>query len=829
MEKRTRRRRLSKRARTTAIRWAIALAVATVGVAVVVTVESLQQHEAAQAAESTPDCTPDEFPRATVTVRAAVEADNVDYPRISSDVVIHAPRMWNRAEDLLGDPDHSDYRSALRCLLGADQTDFPLYRSEPPAVTVSEGEVVIHDHVWTELVQSGHGAVGMLDLDIERGKPWRLAVVSRGGLSRSSSWNVTIAAPAHWLASSVPQPWPPHDAKPGEMTWFYGTTSPTDDKVELAVAELTPDVRATVYVWHGSTLGDLMVQGVDAVSAAAFPAVILLFIRRIRRHLPDAGGKLARRARRLTVAVLILQFAGLGIQITRAILAAQGDRVPDWSTAAWAADIAVGLAVLVFARCSGVRRRPLFAAVPVLLATLAFGWVLGDNVAFTGRWEDYALFLRLCETATVFVVILFAVAGIVHALRSLTRSNGKRPRRAWWVWPLTSVVTGALVLERVITTWHNDSLQQWINDPGPTGTLRGVFRFTLWGLPGAWQWILAALPAVAVYVLARAVLQHNGDADQSTLRYLSVALFVAGPVMWSLTIYGFDLPFWLLGTLVYWRCCRAGTSVLDFALPSGGRIRDYAAQQGDAAVRRDATRWLKHTAGPAAPRHPKLPKQVTPVDVVLALGPGSTPYQNMKTMVRFSWWPGVAVAVTVYFFRKIVSADFSAAAPDSLILQYTDDVVWTAAGWVLAAAAIGLYWQYLPGKRGYVKVLPLAVANAIGPLCAFLASKLTGGTGHLDGLVDAAVFTIILLLLGLAMDIRTFRELGAARYLTLRQSMAAYGVSNLPSRITAALAPVSAVIALVFTIIAGPQAESKPANQQPSPETAQNKPNTGVK
>ncbi|EOD69532.1 hypothetical protein H480_05659 [Amycolatopsis vancoresmycina DSM 44592] len=810
-------------------RWAIAVAVAAVGVAVVATVEGLQQHEAAQKTESTPDCTLDEYPRAAVTVRAAVETDNVDYPRISSDVVIRAPRMWNRADDLLGDPDHSDYRSALRCLLGAYPTDFSVYRNEPPTITVEDGDVVVHDHVWTELVQSGHGAVGMLDLNVERAKPWRLAVVSRGGLSRSTSWNVTITAPVHWLASSVPQPWPPHDAKPGEVTWYYGTTSPMDDQKELAITELTPDVRTTVYVWHGSTFGDLMVQGVDAVSAAAFPAVILLFIRRIRKHLSDDGDKLARRARRVTIAVLIIQFVGLGIQITRAILAAQGDRVPDWSTAAWAADIAVGLAVLVLARCSGVRRRPLFAAVPVLVATLAFGWVLGDNVAFTGRWEDDALFLRLSETAMVFVVLLLAVAGFVDALRSLTRSNGKRPRRAWWVWPVTSVVTGALVLERVITALHNDSLQQWINDPGPTGVLRGIFRYTLWGLPGAWLWIFGALPAVAVYVLARTVLQHKSDADRSLLWYLSLALFVAGPVTWSLTIYGFELPFWLLGALVYWLCCRAGKPLLDSTLPSGGRIRDYATQQGDAAVRRDATRWLKHAAGPAAPRHPKLPKQVTPVDVVLALGPGRTPYENMRTMVRFSWWMGVTVAVVVYFSRKVASADLTAASPDSLILQYAGDIVWTAAGWVLAAAALGLYWQYLPGKRGFVKVLPLAVANAVGPICVFLASKLTGGTGDVDELIDGAVFTIVLFFLGLAMDIRTLRDLGAARYLTLRQGMAAYGVSNLPSRITAAVAPVSAVIALVFTIIAGPQSNSTPASQPPSPETGQNKPNTGIK
>ncbi|MET8850541.1 DUF6185 family protein [Amycolatopsis sp. NPDC004625] len=824
-------RRLSKRARTTAIRWAIAVAVAAVGVAVVATVEGLQQHEAAQAVESTPDCTPDEFPRAAVTVRAAVETDNVDYPRISSDVVIHAPRMWNRADDLLGDPDHSDYRSALRCLLGAYETDFPLYRSEPPAVTVSDGEVVVHDHVWTELVQSGHGAVGMLDLNIERGKPWRLAVVSRGGLSKATSWNVTIAAPAHWLASSVPQPWPPHDAKPGELTWFYGTTSPTDDQVELAVAELTPDVRATVYVWHGSTLGDLMVQGTDAVSEAAFPAVILLFIRRTRKHLPDTAGKLVRRARLITIAVLVLQSVGLGIEITRAILTAQSDQVPDWSTVAWAVDIAVTVTVLGFALCSGVRQKPLFTALPVLLAASTLGLALDDGSAFTNsQWVDYALILRLCESAMVFVVVLFAVAALIHALRSLTRSNGNRPERAWWLWPAASITAGVLVLERVATALHNYSIQLWLNDPGSTDTLWGVFRFVLWGLPGDWLWVFATLPAVVVYVLTRTLLQHEVAPSRRTLMELSLALFVAGPASWALPIYGFALPLWLLGTTTYWLCWRAGKSALDRHLLSGGTIRAYVARRGATAVRLSATRWLRHTTDPAgALHHPDLPKRVSPVDVILAIGPGNTPYENMRTMVRFSLWPGVAVGLAVYCFREIARADFTLTSPGTLVLAYANDIALMTASWVLGAAAVGLLWQYLPGKRGPMKVLPLVVANAVGPLCRLLVAKLTGGAADPDGLIDAAVFTIVFVFLGLAMDIRTLRDLGAAKYLTLKEGVAAYGVSNLPSRITAALAPVSAVIALAFTVIAGPQTDSKPANQPSGPETAQNKPNTQIK
>ena len=201
----------------------------------------------------------------------------------------------------------------------------------------------------------------------------------------------------------------------------------------------------------------------------------------------------------------------------------------------------------------------------------------------------------------------------------------------------------------------------------------------------------------------------------------------------------------------------------------------------------------------------------------------------MKIMVKFSLWPGVAVSLAIYFFREIARADFTAALPDSLILGYASDFAWYTVSWVFAAAALGLFWQYLPGKRGPLKVLPLVLADSVGSTCLFVVPKLTGAVTTTDGLIDSAVFAVVLLFLGLAMDIRTLRNLGAAKYLTLQEGVAAYGVSNLPSRITAALAPVSAVVAIVFTIIAGPQGEAKPEVQPQSPELAQNKPTTTIK
>jgi hypothetical protein len=821
-----------KRIRTRSIRWTIALAVVVIGVVAIVTVECLQQHEAAAPSEPTVDCTPGEYPSTSVTVRAAVEVGDIDYPRISSDVVIRAPRTWSRANDLLGDPEHSAYRAALRCLFGNDQTDFSVYRTGPPTVTVSGGEVVVHDHVWTELVKPGHGPVGVLDLTIEPDQPWRISVMSRHGLSRSTAWNVTIAAPQHWLESAVPHPWPPYAAKPGELTWLYGITSPTADCAMLAAAQLTPDIRASTYAWEGSTGGDLFLNSADALSASAFLIVILIFIRRIQKRMPPDAEYLVGRARWVTVALLALQFLGLCIEITRVILNAQGERVPDWSTAAWAVDIAVGVTILAIAHCYGVRRKPQLAALRVIAVALLIGWLLREPVAFTNTLQtNYAQDLRIAESTVVFVVTLSVVAALIHAVRAITRSNGKRSERAWWIWPVAAFAAAGLLLERIATTLRNDSLQRWIFDPSPlTDTSRTAFRFTLWSLPAAWLWILALVPAIAVYVMSRSYLQHKVTPRRRTLLMISLTLLVVGPAQWSLTIYGFDLPLWLLVATAFWLFCRVGKPVLDRELRSDGKIHAHMTQREVAAVRRSAKQWLNQKSDSSkTPRHPVFPGRVTPVDVVLAVGPGDSPGENMRIIVKLSLWLGVPFGLAVYLFREITRADLTSALPDSVVLGYFSDVAWEAVKWVFAAAALGVFWQHLPGKRGPIKVLPLVLAYFVGSACVFVTSTLTGGSFVTDGLIDAAVFGIVLVFLGFAMDIRTLQGLDTTGDLTLNEGIAAYGVSNVPTRITAALVPVSAVITIVFTIIAGPQSDSKPGVQSQSPDTSQNRPSAPVK
>ncbi|MFJ7218635.1 DUF6185 family protein [Amycolatopsis sp. NPDC098790] len=807
------------------------LAVAVVGVVAVGAVECLYQHEAAESAGSMADCVLEEYPSTSVTVRAAVEVDDVDYPRVSSDVVIRVPRTWGRAQDLLGDPDHGAYRAAIRCLLGVYSTDFPVYRDGPPSVTVSGGEVVVHDHVWTELVKAGRGAVGVLDLTIEPDQPWRMAVVSRGGLSHSTSWTVTIAAPQNWLDSAVPQPWPPYAAGPGELTWFYGVTSPTDEGVELAAADLTPDARAVAFVWQGSIAGDLFLRCTAASSAAAFLVIVLIFIRRIRKQLPHRDTPLVRRAWSVTVPLLVLQAVGLGIDITRVVLGAQGDRVPDWSTAAWGVDIAVGVTILVVAHCFGVGRKPRVAALQAFAASLAIGWLLADTVAFTTTQRaDYALILRLSENVMVFAITLIAGAATIQAVRSIARSAGKRPKRVWWTWPIASVAAGGLLVERAWTALRNDFLQQWMYDPQPLAdAVRNAPRYTLWWMPANWLWIFDLVPAIAVFVLSRSYLRDSSTPDHRMLTIISLTLLVLGPAQWSVAVYGFDLPTWLLVAAAFLLFHRIGRPVLDRELRSGEKIRDFVASRGDAAVRLAAIRWLKRSTQPSGvPCHPDLPKRVTPVDVVLAMGPGGSPGENMTIVVKIALWLGVPVGLAVYLSRQVARLDFTAGLPDSVFLGYFINFSWEVAKWVFAAAVLGVLWQYLPGKRGPVKVLPLVLAYSVGAVCEFMVPMVVGGTVEIDGLIDAGVFAIDLMFLGLAMDIRTLRNLDVARYFTFKEGLSVYGVSNLPSRITAALAPVSAVIAVVFTIIAGPQSDSKPELPQ-SPDTVQNKPNAAIR
>ncbi|WP_229870649.1 DUF6185 family protein [Streptomyces phaeofaciens] len=189
-------------------------------------------------------------------------------------------------------------------------------------------------------------------------------------------------------------------------------------------------------------------------------------------------------------------------------------------------------------------------------------------------------------------------------------------------------------------------------------------------------------------------------------------------------------------------------------------------QSDDAAVRREdietelgnLRRWTSGPGGPGgAVQGRELPPGVTVVDAVLALGPQDTWWGNGVRAARYAALVSTPFAGLLTWAQTLRGDALNGTLYDPFGFP---DVVWSAASWVFAFASagflLGALWRRLPGRRGPVKALPLAVAYA-APVGLFaVGNHLLGEEQDVLALASAAVL-FVLTLTGLAMDLDTFR------------------------------------------------------------------------
>ncbi len=780
--------------------------------------ESLISSESAKLRDTVVTCDPANYPAATVDVDAKVTADRLSTPRLTTTTTVHLPHSWYASNDLLGNRGAVAYRSAIRCLFGDGSTESAVSRDQPPSAVMTSGDVIVTDTVWFKLDKPGNATLGPVDLDVQDNGDWQLTVNSRWGLVQATAWNVTVAAPDGWLTGAAP--WPePTTAESGVLSWYFGATAPKTQTMLTAVS-LHPSAASDVLIWEGTSWGHIVGwMLLDWPQTTAFPVLVLLFVRWARKQRLRPGERIteaANNARRVTLPVLVFQLAVLGVEITWTALDALGQQVPDWSNAAWAVDIAACVIALLLAWRWWIRGSVLLVAALGFAAILVAVPMLSGDLAFKHNDPVRVVVLSILETSLIFLVALLVVAAFMNAVRILFRP----PRKAtspFLLWASASLITAGLLFEWYWLAGHNYALQQWQADPGPaTEYMQGVFRYYLWHLIDDWQWIYLLVPAVAACTLTFDYLRQSAVPPRKPLMTVVSLLVALGPAVWYPTYAGFSLPIWIAVVATFRLLCAIKTPVLDLNLVSGEPIRNWVSRHGPAAAETHAKVWLSHRVGAPASAQllpervtPVLPRRVTPVDVVFALGAGRTPYGNLKVMVKFAVWPGIAAGVALCFFREFVRTDYGGTVAQSVAKVWLEDLSWEFIKWIFAAAALGIFWQYLPGKRGPIKVLPLVAAIGVGPLLAFVTPYLLGGDISFDSLIELATFTVVMTLLGWRMDLQVLRNLDSARYSTWKESMAIYGVGNISSRITTSLAPLAAVITILFTLIAGPDKAAK--------------------
>ncbi|ONI90708.1 hypothetical protein ALI22I_11400 [Saccharothrix sp. ALI-22-I] len=276
----------------------------------------------------------------------------------------------------------------------------------------------------------------------------------------------------------------------------------------------------------------------------------------------------------------------------------------------------------------------------------------------------------------------------------------------------------------------------------------------------------------------------------------AIVLFAIGPMWWDVQLWGIWWWVWVLGAVaiaLFWLLwSRLWPPVLDRPSVETGDLRLEH-------LRHRAKQW--YTDRPARAPTP------TPAHVLIAAGPGGAPSANMATAVRFAALPsaiaGAGLLITKWVTYPLLSVD----QQDSVVLGLIDTVAWEVVEWLLAAAALGLAWQHLPGRRGLVKALPLVLTYATTPVILFWATRASDGVPDWVPLADVALFALVMVFVALRLDFAALDGVHEAspRSGRLHRLLDAFGLGDLP-RWSFGLITFVALVLPIWTALTGGEA-----------------------
>jgi hypothetical protein len=722
-----------------------------------------------------------DFRTAKVFVEVRVAAGDLDYPRLHAQIRVQIPLATSGMEAMLSRPsDDESYRDLMACVLDPERPENEV-RDDDPQVSIANGMVEIVHTGHTDVVRAGESRTNLVAAEVAEVRlsdsPWQIRVFPTPAL-RDATWNVTISAPDGWL--SRPSPIQSAKLQPTEIQWR--DIRVVEDSV--AAARVEPDTTNSITVGASSRRWLPVVWGLSW-----FSAFVLIYYAWRRRKLADPLAEGFERERRTARRALWALVVVLPITASLAVLSANFDYANDLMTSlTFAAYVDVGLA-LVTAFVAWVWWLPrVLAVLGGLFATagLVSARVLGGDVALS-KPERLSPPVQALQLGSVFVVTLLLIMAVAKAFEVLLLPGRRRRSTSRWHWLLGSFGAAVLMAEETVLPLVNQARQEWLGFT-PTVNLMHKYQYYLWDLFDEATWLLMLVAAAAVW---HQYARTQFETQSKVARRGAVVLFVVGPMWLEIWFRSIAVPIWLVIAPI--------VVIIGWLFVSLGLWRPVLARLSNVPTLEEA-----RTAAQAWYADKQQRKSVpTPVDVLLALGPGGAPRDNLHKSVQFVGVPaligGVLLCVAEWLTYPIVSINQS----DSVVLELLDNVGWEAAKWVLAAAALGLAWQHLPGRRGMIKALPLVVVYATGPLLQWGLTLLTDGAPDWLPLADAALFAVVLLIVGLRMDRAALIDVapeGGSRFRTL---INAYGLENLSARLTALLTPVLVVLAVVSAFQSG--------------------------
>ncbi|MVO85436.1 hypothetical protein GPA10_11895 [Streptomyces sp. p1417] len=182
-------------------------------------------------------------------------------------------------------------------------------------------------------------------------------------------------------------------------------------------------------------------------------------------------------------------------------------------------------------------------------------------------------------------------------------------------------------------------------------------------------------------------------------------------------------------------------------------------QPDEGTSRRDLETRLRrlHRWRTAAGRPDRLPSGVSVVDAALALGPCRTWWENGVKAARLTQPIALPLSAGLVWTNQLRGEALTGTLYDRLGLPdvLTQLVLWQV-GYAAAGFLFGALWQELPGRRGPVKAIPLALAYA-APIGVFALGNWGLGEEQTALAFGAMAILLVLTLTGLMMDLETFR------------------------------------------------------------------------
>lgn len=437
--------------------------------------------------------------------------------------------------------------------------------------------------------------------------------------------------------------------------------------------------------------------------------------------------------------------------------------------------------------------------------------LMASDLALAAETTASCCLMALTVLGFVAVAWRLAVDGelIPKSRRGVPPGGQPRDRelRLRIVVPAVAVWTAVVAVCYALTEERNWQRASWLSDRGdPWYGIRHHDDFVWEAMRSAsegqewiltYSWILTGIAMLAVLRTRRAPQQSPLDDPADRLLFLAffpVAVAIGGEHLANSLAEAVWIPVYMLAlysAVAFFRgravleqpfvssrwplAAAAGTTVRRQLMKNSRVYRETHAELrrldqgmfGDTPPEREALEGKLDElhdcpAGGPLPFPDRLPAHVSVVDAALALGPRDNWWDNGIRGVRCALIPGLLAAVLgtwVGFVRGEAWRDtlLDLFGLPSMVLG----VLYWMSTWVGGGFFLGALWRVLPGRRGAVKAIPVALAFAVPVALDALFGWFTQ-EGAANLALHAATMLLVLTVTGIALDLDTFR--GERRY-----------------------------------------------------------------